>query len=269
MQAQSGSGAAAGSPQSSLVRGREGQVEHERGIVYVAVGATYVRDAERSAHSARRQHPDLPICLFSDVPSEDPVFDYKRTIKNPHRRSKLECILETPFKHTLFLDTDTRVISTITEPFGLLGRYDIAACHVENRHPVSSATARLQAEGLDPGFTGFNSGVVYYRLNDAVRLFFERWASEYKQENARWDQPIMRKLLWEMPEVKVIVIPPEYNIRTLRGLLFRSVYESEARLLHLPWYKSDGSLPWRLWRTIRTLRVYPGNAVTMIRAFFR
>ena len=57
-------------------------------------------------------------------------------------------------------------------------------------------------------------------------------------------------------------------MRTLRGLLFRSANESEARLLHLPWYKSTDSVAWRLWRTIRTLRVYPGNAVTMIRAFF-
>lgn len=243
-------------------------VEQERGIVYIAVGASFVRDAERSARSARRQHPELPICLFSDVPSHDPVFDIKREIRTPHRRSKLDCIIETPFRDTLYLDSDTRVVGSIIEPFGLLGRYDLAACHVENRHPVSSATSRLKAESVDPGFTGFNGGVFYYRTNDGVRRFFERWAEEYKRENAKWDQPIMRKLLWEMPEVKVIAIPPEYNIRTLRGLLFRSANESEARLFHLPWYKSSGSLAWRLWRTIRTLRVYPCNAAAMIRAFF-
>ncbi len=243
-------------------------MNRERGIVYIAVGASFVSDAERSAHSARRQHPELPICLFSDVPSQDPVFDVRREIGNPHRRSKLDCIMETPFRHTLYLDSDTRVVGSIVEPFGLLGRYDVAACHVENRHPVSSATARLRAEGVEPGFTGFNGGVFYYRMNDAVRGFFERWAEEYKRENAKWDQPIMRKLLWEMPEVKVVAIPPEYNVRTLRGLLFRSANESQARLLHLPWYKSSGSLAWRMWRTIRTLRVHPCNAAAVIRAFF-
>ncbi len=243
-------------------------MEFERGIVYIAVGAGYVRDAERSARTAKRIHPDLPICLFSDVPSSDPVFDIRRDIKNPHRRSKLDCILATPFRDTLYLDSDTRIIASIIEPFGLLGRYDLAACHVENRHPVSSATARLKGESVEPGFTGFNGGVFYYRMNDQIRLFFERWAEEYKKENAKWDQPIMRRLLWEMPEVKVIAIPPEFNVRTLRGLLFRSANESQVRLLHLPWYKSTDSVAWRLWRTIRTLRVYPGNAVTMIRAFF-
>lgn len=243
-------------------------MEQERGIVYIAVGPSFVKDAERSARSARRQHPDIPICLFSDVASSDPVFDVKRQIKDPHRRSKLDCIVQTPFRKTLYLDTDTRVVGSIVEPFGLLDRYDLAACHVENRHPVSSATARLKADSVEAGFTGFNGGVFYYRMNDEVRRFFERWAEEYKRENAKWDQPAMRKLLWGMPEVKVIAIPPEFNIRTLRGLLFRSANESEARLLHLPWYKSSGSLAWRLWRTIRTLRVYPGNAFTMIRAFF-
>lgn len=243
-------------------------MEQETGIIYIAVGAAFVKDAERAAQSARRQHPELPICLFSDVPSADPVFDINLPIKDPHRRSKLDCIIQTPFRKTLYLDTDTRVIGSIMEPFGLLDRYDLAACHVENRHPVSSATSRLKAEGVEAGFTGFNGGVFYYRMNDSVRSFFGRWAEEYKKENAKWDQPIMRKLLWEMPEVKVIAIPPEFNVRTLRGLLFRSANESLPRLLHLPWYKSNGSLSWRLWRTIRTLRVYPGNVVTMIRAFF-
>lgn len=244
-------------------------MEHDRGIVYIAVGAGYVRDAERSARSARKVHPDLPICLFSDVASGDPVFDIQHRIADPHRRSKLDCILKTPFRETLYLDSDTRVIGSITEPFSLLGRYDFAACHVENRHPVSSATARLKAESVAIGFTGFNGGVFYYRLNDVTRLFFERWAEAYKAENAKWDQPIMRRLLWEMPEVKVIAIPPEFNLRSLRAIMFRSANESEARLLHLPWYKSSDSVAWRLWRTIRTFRVYPLNAGTVIRAFFR
>ena len=71
-----------------------------------------------------------------------------------------------------------------------------------------------------------------------------------------------------MPEIGVAVIPPEYNLRTLRGILFRSANESQARLLHLPWYKSNDSLGWRLWRTIRTFRFDPRNAVLMVRAFF-
>jgi hypothetical protein len=141
---------------------KELDLNRQRGIVYSAVGASYVRDAERSALSARKMHPDLPICLFSDVPSDHPVFDIRHTIANPHRHSKLDCIIATPFAETLYLDTDTRVVGTITEPFGLLSRFDIAACHVENRHPVSSATAHLTADSVNPGFTGFNGGVLYY-----------------------------------------------------------------------------------------------------------
>ena len=71
-----------------------------------------------------------------------------------------------------------------------------------------------------------------------------------------------------MPEITVIAIPPEYNLRTLRSILFRSANELKARLLHLPWYKSNDSVGWRLWRTIRTFRFDPRNFVLLIRAFF-
>lgn len=238
----------------------------ERGIVYIAVGAAFVKDAERSARTAKRQHPDLPICLFSDVPSEDPVFDIWLEVKDPHRRSKLDCIIRTPFAKTLYLDTDTRVVGSIAEPFGLLERYDFAACHVENRHPVTSVTARLKADGVEPGFTGFNGGVFYYRMSDGVRRFFEAWAEEFKSQNARWDQPILRKLLWSMPDITVIALPPEYNVRTVRALLFRSRNESQARLIHLPYYKSGDSFAQRLWRTLRTARFNPGNFVAVWKA---
>ena len=66
----------------------------------------------------------------------------------------------------------------------------------------------------------------------------------------------------------MIAIPPEYNVRTLRGLSLPVRQQVAAAVAALPWYKSNGSVSWRLWRTIRTLRVYPGNVVTMIRAFF-
>ena len=111
--------------------------------------------------TARRQHPDLPICLFSDVPSNDTVFDHWREIKNPHRRSKPNCIIQTPFHKTLDLDPDTRVEGSIEEPYGLLERYDSAACHVEIRHPNTSVTAHLKPDDIEPSFTGFNGGVFY------------------------------------------------------------------------------------------------------------
>jgi hypothetical protein len=105
-------------------------------------------------------------------------------------------------------------------------------------------------------------------MNDGVRRFFERWAEAYKTENAKFDHPIMRRLLWDMPELKVIAIPPEYNVRNLRGIVFRSANESTPHLLHLPWYNSSEPVGWRLWRTIRTFRFDLRNAVLVIRALF-
>ena len=90
-------------------------------------------------------------------------------------------------------------------------------------------------------------------MNDRMRAFLARWAEVFKSENPRFDQPVMRRVLWEMPEIALFVLPPEYNVRTLRGVLFRSANESQARLLHLPGYKSADSAPSRFRRTLRTL----------------
>ncbi len=38
----------------------------ERGIVYVATGERYVREAEESARSVRKSNPYIPITLFTD-----------------------------------------------------------------------------------------------------------------------------------------------------------------------------------------------------------
>jgi hypothetical protein len=65
--------------------------------------------------------------------------------------------------------------------------------------------------------------------------------------------------MWEMPEVKPIALPPEYNIRTMRSLIFRTRNESLPRLIHWPFFKTKDSFRLRLWKTFRTLRFSPRN----------
>lgn len=244
-------------------------MKQETGIVYIAVGSDSVKDAERSARTAKRLHPDLPICLFSDVSSQDPVFDIRLEIASPHRRSKPECMALSPFNRTLYLDNDTRVIGSMYDPFGLLDRYDFAACHVENRHTAIFMTTSLNAETGEDGLIGLSSGVIYYRLNDNVRIFLKAWASEIREPDPKLQHRIGLECLLDIPELNVIVLPPEYNVRSLRWLLFHSSDETKARLLHLPWYKSSDSVVRRLLRTIKTLSFNPVNAFLMVRILFK
>jgi hypothetical protein len=155
----------------------------KRGVIFIVVGEKFLYDAECAARSLREHNPELPICLFSDVPSSSTVFDMKNAITNPHRRSKLDCLLLTPFEQTLYLDSDIKVVADVSEPFDLLERYDIAGCHVENRNPVTSVTGRLKSPSVPHAFTGFNGGVIYYAMNPNMRLFLERWAEAFKAEN--------------------------------------------------------------------------------------
>jgi hypothetical protein len=103
----------------------------DKGVVYVAMGARFVEEAQVSARSVRKHMPNLPITLFTDSPpAESDLFDrvvhLTRSGPKPHR-DKLIGMLQSPYEHTLFLDTDTFVGADVSELFQILQTFDMAA----------------------------------------------------------------------------------------------------------------------------------------------
>jgi hypothetical protein len=222
----------------------------EQGVIYVATGRSYIRDAEQSALSLKRMHPDLPVCLFSDQELPSPVFDLFRKIDSPHRRSKISCMGQSPFRKTLFLDTDTRIVGNVAEPLQLLERFDIAMCHGKVRLASRMERKNYRTADVPASFFPYNSGVMYFRRTEAVDRLFADWAAAFLETGAKLDQIPLRELLWDRPEISVYNLPPEFNARELSLIMSQNSDLQQTRVLHLPYYNSK----WSAWtRTAKTL----------------
>ncbi len=189
----------------------------DKGVIYVASGAGYRALAEASARSLRAVEPALPVDLFTDDPGavETGLFDAVRGIDNPHPRSKLDCMGQTRFERTLFLDADTLLLAPLGDLFDVLDRFELALAHDVRR---ATALIRESAGGPTPyAFPQLNSGVVLYRRSPRMRDFLAEWARRFAESGAARDQPVLKAMLWET-DLRFWVLPPEFNLRRVTML---------------------------------------------------
>jgi hypothetical protein len=189
----------------------------EKGVIYVATGPDYRALAEASARSLRAVEPGLAVDLFTDdVAAAAPgLFDRVHEIAQPHARSKLDCMAETRFERTLFLDADTLVLNPLGDLFDILERFELALAHDVRR--ASALIREGVAEATPYAFPQFNSGVVLYRRSAAMRAFLADWARRFAEAGATRDQPVLKDLLWRS-EIRFYVLPPEFNLRRVTML---------------------------------------------------
>lgn len=181
-----------------------------RGVVYVATGALHAEAARRSAASVRATNPGLGIAIFTDQAIAGPEFDERRGIPDPHRRSKVSCLGETPFAETLYLDGDTRVRRDLADLFRLLERFDLA-CALRELAAKASRKPRGRSE-VPASLPEFNSGVMLYRGSAEVRGFLADWAQAYAALGKAADQPSFRDTIWAS-DLRLAVLTPHYNAR--------------------------------------------------------
>ncbi len=211
-----------------------------QGVLYVASGKKYILAAMRSAQSVRQHCPPLPIHLFADYQNYDFKFDSTPEpfsslvqIDQPHRRSKVEYLAQTPFERTLYLDSDTRLNTDILSMFALLERFDIALAHAHWRnHPI---TARQWTTALPDAFPQFNSGVILYRRNPATLQLLTDWQAAFESAQFAQDQITLRELLWQS-DVRIATLPPEYNVRFIKYHYLWSKAEAHTKIFHLQKY---------------------------------
>ena len=188
----------------------------QTGVLYIATGETYVREAELSAQSVKKLHPCLHICLISNLEVSSSVFDITKKLELPEFGfiDKIEGLKQSPFERTLFLDSDTVALASLEGVFCLLDRFDIAVAHEPARflYPIG---------GVPDEFPELNTGVLLYTLTPQFEVFVDDWLLRYRDENARklaagvplWhDQISFTKALWAS-ELKIWVLPPEWNYR--------------------------------------------------------
>ena len=186
-----------------------------KGYVYVANGEGYVAEATKSAISLKKVQPDAKICILTNdyVENKNNVFDI---VQKPSKALYLPidktCAHEAPFGEVVFLDTDTYVISNISEIFEILSKFDIAALQALQRgwdYP---------APGVPKVFSEYNTGVIVFRNNEKVKSFFSEWRACHEKLlneniwNRNDDQPAFRITLFKS-DLRVASLPSEYHFR--------------------------------------------------------
>lgn len=146
----------------------------DRGILYVAFGGQWIAEAKRSIRSLKRVS-NLPVAVLTDSPwDEHPQPDQFLVQDNVAGfSSKPKYILDSsPFEYTLFLDTDTLLVSDPEPIFGLLKHYEIG---VRFGGPKLNEAPNLEFH------TQCNSGVILFKKCENVKQVAQLWQVEYER----------------------------------------------------------------------------------------
>lgn len=207
---------------SQLFEGTIHERKHlsEKGILYIAFGHSFTQEAITSLMSLRRYMKDVPVCFMTDrcedilSLKDDNIIPIQ--IQPQHIRSKVDFVYYTPFKKTLYLDSDTLIVRDISDIFETLGRFDVAVTHDYARKRLKYAKLIPEYEKIPYAFSEVNGGVFGYNSNEATHKFLSLWKHyfyKYFQQTNGWDQVSLRIALWESG-VQLYHMPFEYNIRS-------------------------------------------------------
>tara|TARA_B100000674_G_scaffold499234_1_gene543030 strand:+ start:1090 stop:1875 length:786 start_codon:yes stop_codon:yes gene_type:complete len=193
---------------------------YSQGLVYVATGPDYLREVALSIARSSNYISNLPIAIFTDLDKtarDLGLFDYVFNIDNPFYSygDKILPMSRSPFTKSLFIDSDTVVISSLSPLFELLDTFDLCASLAPVRSPdgwTSSVPCSL--------FTEFNTGVLLVRKTKRVKSFICDWHRLYSHlyltTGQSWDQASFRETLWSYISnhlVNFFALPPECNLR--------------------------------------------------------
>lgn len=217
-------------------------------MLFIVTGEFYTGCAVVAAHSVAKTNPDIPIAIFTDQTITDPVFLSVGRIENPHPRSKVDYLNSSPFEHTLYLDSDVRVVGNLEDLFRLLERFELAAAQV--RYRFSLKRNRVWRHELPKSFPQLNCGVLLYRNTPGVVEFFTAWSNAFHKEGFTKDQVAFRELLW-LSSIRFYVFGPEFNTRSLNyGIL--PTKQPQPVILHLQGFHARSRLR-KLFERIRLL----------------
>ena len=193
--------------------------DESTGLIMAAVGAPHVAAANRALGTFRRHAPGLAACLFTDRPDLAEGWTETRVLTAAHSRSKVDVLPQSPYVRTLYVDTDTLALTDVTPVFALLERFDLAIAHVALwQRPGQNR--RLEGE-VPYVFPQLNSGVIVYRKDGAGGRLLADWAAAYHRGRAekglRTDQTTLREAMWARPDLRLYVLPPQWNKRVFEA----------------------------------------------------
>jgi hypothetical protein len=206
------------------------------GFVFATSGAPYTVMARRAARTLRQVMPGWPVDLYTDQPVTDATFDRIFPLERHVRMPKIEALRRSRFARTIYLDADVIPLADLSDIFRLLDQAELAATHVQYR--------TCPPGGKDPdipaAFPQLNAGLIGVRANPATQAFLQEWEELTLSAGAYFDQFLLRRLLYR-GDVRLAVLPPEYNFIRLVWLEAWDSTMGAPRLLHLGHLKAAGT----------------------------
>jgi hypothetical protein len=203
-----------------------------QGVMYIATGQTYIEEGLKSIASLKAATPSAHVTLFCDAPVTSPCVDNvvrvngsgppdpTDTLNAKVSRTKggmfnkVFYMSNSPYERTIYLDTDTYVVSDISDLFPLLDRFDIAAAHAPYRSPHTMAQ-RKKSQRIPASFVVMNTGVVAFKKSPRMEAFFSAWMRSYEEDVTALeynDQTSFREALYDS-DLRIATLTPEYNYR--------------------------------------------------------
>ncbi|MEM1232536.1 MAG: hypothetical protein AAGH70_00290 [Pseudomonadota bacterium] len=210
-----------------------------RGFVFGATGPLHLQMALGAARSVTRVHPDIPVDLFGDItpgdlPADHP-FDAIHPLRAADTRPKFEALLHSRFDRTLYLDNDTRLVAPVDDVFDLLGRVDVVAAHDPLRnsfHALADTDAGTDSGPIPAAFPQLQGGVIGRAAGPRATAFLSAWHDAFRADPRGIDQPSLRAVAWQMPDVRLAILPPDYNFLDSWSLLGMRPSHAAPRLVH-------------------------------------
>ena len=169
----------------------------EFGAIYVAIGRAHFLMAISSILSLNRSNPYMPVCLVTDQQKDERFKDVKIDFwkfvdfkKDQNRLVKLNIYKYSPFKKTIFIDSDTLVLGNLSIGGFYLDYFDIAIKQKTKPYPDSPKAREKIFNGTRSiaDLPHWNSGLILFRKNTKVENFFGLWINSFKTNNSQFDQ---------------------------------------------------------------------------------
>jgi hypothetical protein len=202
-----------------------------RGIIYVAWGDKWLNEAVRSAASAAEM--GYQTCLLTE-PSEwlshwEKHFDYVKAVDFSqfdgmhYFMKKWQCLLETPFDQTCFLDTDTKVMDSLDLGFDLAEQFGLCM--------TLSPGMMFHYQGKE--YLHYNGGIMFFngKRPDLVEQFVEV-GKELQQEcpGLVGDEPVF-SVAFRRYNINPCVLPSVFN--TIRA---GQIHTRKIKVFHSRWH---------------------------------
>ncbi len=157
-----------------LAPGADAERPMARGVIYLVAGPkSYLGELATSLKGLRREHPDLPVTVFSPYPvprglDADHV-DYHSAL-HPLQQ-KVDVLRRSPYEETLFLDTDTTILQPFVDVFDLAAAGNFAVAKAYRTITTDSGDDHVELEHPDQ----YNTGVLCFDRSAATTSFLDRW----------------------------------------------------------------------------------------------